>query len=65
VLALGLTEAPAEGDEVTDQAGTEIYIAPEVAEPLAGTVLDIEQTPEGAQLILKPQEGEDDSAAES
>jgi Fe-S cluster assembly iron-binding protein IscA len=58
VLALGFIEEPAEGDHVTDQAGTDIYIAPEVAEPLADTVLDIEQTPEGAQLILKPQEGE-------
>ncbi len=58
VLALGFIEAPAEGDQVTDQAGTDVYIAPEVAEPLADTVLDIEQTPEGAQLILKPREGE-------
>ncbi len=64
VLALGFIEEPAEGDQVTDQAGTEIYIAPEVAEPLAGTVLDIEQTPEGAQLILKPQEGDGEVAAE-
>jgi len=65
VLALGFIEAPAEGDQVTDQAGTDIYIAPEVAEPLAGTVLDIEQTPEGAQLILKPQEDGSDSAPEA
>lgn len=65
VLALGFTEEPVEGDQVTDQAGTEIYIAPEVAEPLAGTILDIEQTPEGAQLILKPQDGDEIIADEA
>jgi Fe-S cluster assembly iron-binding protein IscA len=64
VLALGFTEAPIEGDQVTDQAGTEIYIAAEVAEPLASTVLDIEDTPQGAQLILKPQEGDAEAATE-
>lgn len=64
VLALGFIEAPAEGDQVTDQAGTDIYIAPEVAEPLADTVLDIEETPEGAQLILKPKQGEAEQAGQ-
>ena len=64
VLALGFIDAPAEGDHVTDQAGTDIYIAPEVAEPLADTVLDIEQTPEGAQLILKPQDGDAEQAGQ-
>lgn len=58
VLALGFTGAPAEGDQVTEQAGTAVYVAAEVAEPLAGTVLDIEHTPEGAQLTLKAQDDE-------
>jgi Fe-S cluster assembly iron-binding protein IscA len=54
-LMVGFAEGPGDGDEVTEQAGTEIYIAPEVAEPLADSKLDLEPTPEGAQLVVKPQ----------
>jgi Fe-S cluster assembly iron-binding protein IscA len=54
-LMLGFAEGPGEGDEVTEQAGTEIYVAPEVAEPLADSKLDLENTPEGPQLVIKPQ----------
>jgi Fe-S cluster assembly iron-binding protein IscA len=58
-LALAFAEAPAEGDEVTEQAGTEIYVAPELAEPLATSMLDVEDTPEGPQLALVPQDDEE------
>lgn len=58
-LALAFAEQPAEGDQVTEQHGTEVYVAPEVAEPLAESVLDVEETPEGPQLALVPQEGEE------
>ncbi len=51
-LALAFTDQPAEGDEVTEQAGTEIYLAPELVAPLADTRLDVQQSPEGAQLAL-------------
>jgi Fe-S cluster assembly iron-binding protein IscA len=54
-LAVAFTEEPAEGDQVTEQSGTEVYVAPEVAEPLAEHKLDVEQTPEGPQLALVPQ----------
>jgi Fe-S cluster assembly iron-binding protein IscA len=54
-LAIAFTEEPVEGDEVTEQAGTEVYVAPELAEPLASQVLDVEETPEGAALTLVPQ----------
>ncbi len=55
-LALAFAEEPAEGDEVTEQSGTEIYVSPELAEPLSGSKLDVEDTPEGAQLTIVPQE---------
>lgn len=58
-LALAFAEQPSDGDEVTHQSGTEIYVAPELAEPLAETVLDVEQTPEGPQLALVPQDDEE------
>jgi Fe-S cluster assembly iron-binding protein IscA len=55
-LGLGFTEQPADGDQVTEQAGTEVYIAPEIAEPLADSVLDIEDSEAGPQLVIRPQD---------
>lgn len=55
-LALAFAEQPAEGDQVSEQAGTEIYVAPELAEPLADQVLDVAETPDGTALTLVPQE---------
>ncbi len=57
-LALAFAEEPVEGDQVSEQEGTEIYIAPELADPLAGSMLDVEDTPEGPQLALVPQDGD-------
>jgi len=57
-LALAFAEEPVEGDQVTEQDGTDIYVAPELAEPLADSVLDVEDTPEGPQLTLVPQDDE-------
>lgn len=54
-VALAFAEEPDEGDQVTERDGTEIYVAPELAEPLAGSTLDVEQTPEGPQLTLVSQ----------
>jgi Fe-S cluster assembly iron-binding protein IscA len=53
-LAVAFAEAPMEGDQVTEQGGTEIYVAPEVAEPLADSMLDVQDTVEGPQLALVP-----------
>lgn len=58
-LALAFAEQPAEGDQVTEQAGTPLYVAPELAEPLATTMLDVEQTPQGPQLSLVDQNDEE------
>ena len=55
-LALAFAEQPAEGDQVTEQDGTEIYVAPELAEPLAGSTLDVTDGPNGPELTLVPQD---------
>jgi Fe-S cluster assembly iron-binding protein IscA len=57
-ISVGFTEEPQDGDEVTEQSGTEIYVSPELAEPLSDSVLDLEDTPEGARLVIKPQQQE-------
>lgn len=55
-LAVGFSEGPAEGDEVAEQAGTELYVAEELSAPLADSVIALEDTDQGAQLVVKPQE---------
>lgn len=57
-LALAFADQPAEGDEVSEQAGAEVYLAPELVEPLADTRLDVQQGPEGPQLALVRQPSE-------
>ncbi len=58
-LALAFAEEPTEGDQVTEQDGTAIYVAPEVAEPLAGSTLDVTDGPNGPELTLVPPEDEE------
>ncbi|MBW3562450.1 MAG: hypothetical protein KY437_08140 [Actinobacteria bacterium] len=55
-LAIGFAEGPAEGDEVSEQAGTELYVAQELTEPLAESVIDLQDTERGPQLVVKPQD---------
>lgn len=57
-MGLGLTfaEVPAEDDQVTEQEGTRIFVAPEVAGPLASAALDVAETPQGTKLVLTEQE---------
>lgn len=57
-VALAFTEEPIAGDQVTEQSGTEIYVAPDLAEPLASSVLDVEHHPTGPQLTIVPQSSE-------
>lgn len=54
-LGLAFAEVPAEDDQVSEQAGTRLFLAPEVVEPLATAALDVEETPEGVKLILTEQ----------
>jgi iron-sulfur cluster assembly protein len=57
-LSVGLTfaEVPAEDDQVTEQGGTRLFVAPEVAAPLAAAALDVMETDDGIKLILTQQE---------
>ena len=54
-VSLAFAEVPLEDDEVTEQDGTQLFIAPEVAEPLSDSVIDLEDTPQGPELVIKPQ----------
>ena len=44
---------PAPDDTVVESAGTRVFLAAGVAEPLGGSVLDVVETAKGEQLVLK------------
>ena len=58
---LGFAEKPQEGDSVTETDGPRIFVAPEVAAPLDGAVLDVEDT--GRLILTKPASAPDGSAS--
>ncbi|HVW35128.1 MAG TPA: hypothetical protein VHL53_21525 [Acidimicrobiia bacterium] len=49
---LGFSERPQDGDDVTEVEGTRLFVAPDVAAPLDGAVLDVEET--GRLILTKP-----------
>lgn len=54
-LELMLQEEPEPTDEVNDQEGIRVFLAPEVSEPLSEFELDVAQEEEGARLQLQEQ----------
>lgn len=50
---VGFVEGPEEGDAVGEAEGTRVFVAPRIAEPLAGYVLDAEETGRGPRLVLR------------
>lgn len=44
---------PSPGDVVTESAGTRVFVAAGLAEPLGGSLLDVEDTAQGKKLVLK------------
>jgi Fe-S cluster assembly iron-binding protein IscA len=57
-LNVEFTESPEEGDQITEQQGTQLFVAPEVAEPLSDAFIDVEEKEEGSRLVLRsPQPG--------
>jgi Fe-S cluster assembly iron-binding protein IscA len=55
-FGLAFAEGPARGDEISECNGTRVFVAPEVAVPLAEAALDSEQTPDGPRLVLTRQD---------
>ncbi|MGZ5354662.1 MAG: hypothetical protein ACXWDS_07170 [Actinomycetota bacterium] len=52
-IRMAPVEAPIEGDTQAIATGVEIYVAPELSEPLSDALIDAEVTPEGAHLVLR------------
>ncbi|MGQ0607102.1 MAG: hypothetical protein ACT4OQ_01375 [Chloroflexota bacterium] len=55
-IGLGFTDAPVEGDQVTEKDGLKVFIAPELATPLEDAAIDVAAENDGAaRLIFRPQ----------
>ena len=55
-IGLGFTDAPAEGDQVTEQDGMKVFVAPELTTPLEDAAIDVAAENDGAaRLIFRPQ----------
>lgn len=58
-LGFGFSDEPIEGDhQVVQQGDIEVFLAPELVEPLSAAVVDAVPGTEGQQLVLREQEGE-------
>jgi Fe-S cluster assembly iron-binding protein IscA len=55
-IGLGFTDTPADGDQVTEQDGLRVFVAPELASPLEDAAIDVTaESDGGAKLVFRPQ----------
>ena len=54
-VALGFTDSPTDGDQVTEQDGLRVFVAPELAAPLADAAIDVSADEEAPRLLFRPQ----------
>jgi Fe-S cluster assembly iron-binding protein IscA len=54
-IGLGFTDTPHEGDQVTEQDGMRVFVAPELAAPLDDAAIDIAGDNGAPRLIFRPQ----------
>lgn len=57
-VRLEFVETAGEEDQVAEQAGTEVYVDPTIADPLAESVMDVQDSAEGLSFVFRPQETE-------
>jgi Fe-S cluster assembly iron-binding protein IscA len=54
-VRLEFVEQVPEDDQVAEKAGTEIYVDSRIAEPLAETVMDVQNSETGLTFVFRPQ----------
>lgn len=57
-IRLEFVEETQEGDQIAEQAGTEVYIDSELAEPLSDALMDVEETGQGLAFVFRTQPAE-------
>jgi Fe-S cluster assembly iron-binding protein IscA len=53
-IGLGFTDTPHEGDQVTEQDGLRVFVAPELAAPLDDAAIDVAGDNGAPRLIFRP-----------
>lgn len=61
-IGLGFADSPAEGDQVTEQDGLKVFVAPELAAPLEDAAIDVAQDNGASRLVFRPQDEETSQA---
>lgn len=54
-VRLEFVEAASEEDQLAEEAGTEVYVDPAIADPLAESVMDVQDSAEGLSFVFRPQ----------
>lgn len=62
-IGLGFTDAPAPGDQVTEQDGVRVFVAQELAAPLEDAAIDVTPANNGStRLVFRPKDELDGGA---
>lgn len=64
-LSIGFTPDPMPADQVADHAGLRLFVAPEIADPLSGAVMDVIADNGESQLVFRPAEGDQPQGADA
>jgi Fe-S cluster assembly iron-binding protein IscA len=64
-LSIGFTPEPMPSDLVSDHSGLRLFVAPDIAEPLSGAVMDVIAEDGESQLIFRPAEIGTDGTGEA
>jgi Fe-S cluster assembly iron-binding protein IscA len=62
-ISLTYAESPRPGDSTIDTDSIEVYIAPELAGRLEGSVIDVRDTDDGAAFVFTRQTGRDETSS--
>ena len=54
-IGLGFTDDPLDGDQVTEQDGLRVFVAPELAEPLDDAEIDVAGDNGTPRIVFRPQ----------
>ena len=58
-IGLGFADAPAAGDQITEQDGLKVFVAQELATPLQDAAIDVEgDNGDASRLVFRPQDRE-------
>ena len=54
-IGLGFTDAPVDGDQVSEQDGLRVFVASELAEPLGDAEIDVAGENGTPRIVFRPQ----------